>query len=101
MFSAAVLSSLVVAVVLGQDDGLRCGECIMEMQRFGGIIHSNADVLADYLAVNYCPTIEEEHQEGCPVHLAQHYLDMLGAVVHSLVTIIVTVIIGLTVLMKR
>ena len=35
MFSAAVLSSLVVAVVLGQDDGLRCGECIMEMQRFG------------------------------------------------------------------
>ena len=35
MFSAAVLSSLVVAVVLGQDDCLRCEECIMEMQRFG------------------------------------------------------------------
>ena len=35
MFSATVLSSLVVAVVLGQDDGIRCGECIMEMHRFG------------------------------------------------------------------
>ena len=35
MFSVAVLSSLVVAVVLGQDDGIRCGECIMEMHRFG------------------------------------------------------------------
>merc|ERR1712054_713151 len=79
MFSVAVLSSLVVAVVLGQDDGIRCGECIMEMHRFGGIIHSEAHVLADYLADNYCPTIEEEHQEGCPGHLAQHYPDMLGA----------------------
>ena len=35
MFSVAVLSSVVVAVVLGQDDGIRCGECIMEMHRFG------------------------------------------------------------------
>merc|ERR1712088_531663 len=82
MFSATVLSSLLVAVVLGQDDGIRCGECIMEMHRFGGIIHHEAHVLADYLADNYCPTIEEEHQEGCPGHLAQHYPDMLGAVVH-------------------
>merc|ERR1712107_201833 len=73
MFSVAVLSSLVVAVVLGQDDGIRCGECIMEMHRFGGIIHAEAHTLADYLADNYCPTIEEEHQEGCPGHLAQHY----------------------------
>merc|ERR1712130_182481 len=45
----------------GQDDGIRCGECIMEMHRFGGIIHANGDVLAEYLAENYCPTIEEEH----------------------------------------
>merc|ERR1739845_265500 len=86
MFSVAVLSSLVVAVVLGQDDGIRCGECIMEMHRFGGIIHAEAHVLADYLADNYCPTIEEEHQEGCPGHLAQHYPDMLGAVVHRFIS---------------
>merc|ERR1712156_1050243 len=86
MFSVAVLSSLLVAVVLGQDDGIRCGECIMEMHRFGGIIHSEAHVLADYLADNYCPTIEEEHQEGCPGHLAQHYPDMLGAVVHRFIS---------------
>ena len=51
-------------------------------------------MLADYLADNYCPTIEEEHQEGCPGHLAQHYPDMLGAVVHRLVTIIETEMIG-------
>ena len=50
-------------------------------------------MLADYLADNYCPTIEEEHQEGCPGHLAQHYPDMLGAVVHRLVTIIETAMI--------
>merc|ERR1711872_213015 len=69
-----------------QDDGIRCGECIMEMHRFGGIIHAEAHVLADYLADNYCPTIEEEHQEGCPGHLAQHYPDMLGAVVHRFIS---------------
>merc|ERR1712107_323640 len=86
MFSVAVLSSLVVAVVLGQDDGIRCGECIMEMHRFGGIIHAESHVLADYLADNYCPTIEEEHQESCPGHLAQHYPDMLGAVVHRFIS---------------
>merc|ERR1719429_443398 len=61
MFSVAVLSSLVVAVVLGQDDGIRCGECIMEMHRFGGIIHAEAHTLADYLADNYCPTIGACH----------------------------------------
>ena len=61
-----------------------------------GIIHGEAHVLADYLADNYCPTIEEEHQEGCPGHLAQHYPDMLGAVVHRLVTIIETAMIGVT-----
>ena len=49
---------------------------------FRGIIHASGDVLGKYLADNYCPTIEEEHQEGCPDHLAQHYPDMLGAVVH-------------------
>merc|ERR1712107_112320 len=77
MFSVAVLSSLVVAVVLGQDDGIRCGECIMEMHRFGGIIHAEAHVLADYLADNYCPTIEEEHQEGCPAILPSTILTCL------------------------
>merc|ERR1712156_895683 len=72
MFSATVLSSLVVAVVLGQDDGIRCGECIMEMHRFGGIIHGEAHVLADYLADNYCPTIEEEHRHMCTTMGACH-----------------------------
>merc|ERR1712062_891953 len=104
MFSL-LLISLTISMAVGQtpphptDDGIACEECIHEMHRFGDIIHSNADVLADYLGVNYCPTIEEEEQEGCPGHLAQHYPDMLGAVVHRLVTIIVTVIMGLTVLM--
>ena len=51
---------------------------------FRGIIHANGEALAQYLAENYCPTIEEEHQEGCPAHLAEHYPDMLGAVVHRL-----------------
>merc|ERR1712066_843312 len=73
MFSVAVLSSLVVAVVLGQDDGIRCGECIMEMHRFGGIIHAEAHVLADYLADNYCPTIEEEYLED-PIFQAEALL---------------------------
>merc|ERR1712110_573702 len=82
MFSAVVFSLAFAQAALGQDDGIRCGECIMEMHRFGGIIHANGEVLAEYLAENYCPTIEEEHQEGCPAHLAQHYPGMLGAVVH-------------------
>merc|ERR1712001_573265 len=77
MLSIAVLS-FAFAAALGQDDGIRCGECMMEMHRFGGIIHASGDVLGKYLADNYCPTIEEEHQEGCPDHLAQHYPDMLG-----------------------
>merc|ERR1719216_396429 len=53
---------------------------------FRGIIHASGDVLGKYLADNYCPTIEEEHQEGCPDHLAQHYPDMLGAVVHRFIS---------------
>ena len=37
MFSIAVLS-FAFAAVLGQDDGIRCGECIMEMHRFGFVV---------------------------------------------------------------
>merc|ERR1712061_564414 len=85
MLSIAVLS-FAFAAALGQDDGIRCGECMMEMHRFGGIIHASGDVLGKYLADNYCPTIEEEHQEGCLDHLAQHYPDMLGAVVHRFIS---------------
>merc|ERR1712212_802104 len=84
MFSLVVFSLAFAASVLGQDDGIRCGECIMEMHRFGGIIHANGEALAQYLAENYCPTIEEEHQEGCPAHLA--HPDMLGAVVHRFIS---------------
>merc|ERR1712130_440422 len=83
---SAVVFSLAFAAAFGQDEGIRCGECIMEMHRFGGIIHANGEVLAQYLAEDYCPTIEEEHQEGCPDHLAQHYPDMLGAVVHRFIS---------------
>jgi len=86
MLAAVVFSLALAQAAFGQDDGIRCGECIMEMHRFGGIIHANGDVLAEYLAENYCPTIEEEHQEGCPAHLAEHYPDMLGAVVHRFIS---------------
>ena len=36
---SAVVFSLAFAAVLGQDEGIRCGECIMEMHRFGFVIH--------------------------------------------------------------
>ena len=35
MFSPVVFSLAFAATALGQDDGIRCGECIMEMHRFG------------------------------------------------------------------
>ena len=75
---------LLIAFVVEHSTGESC--CL-----FRGIIHANGEVLAEYLAENYCPTIEEEHQEGCPAHLAQHYPGMLGAVVHRLIYLLVTI----------
>jgi len=75
------------SVVVGQthpphttEDGIACQECINEMHRFGQLIHDGREVMASYLAENYCPTLAE-HAEDCPDNLAAHYPDMVNAVV--------------------
>ena len=87
------------------DDGIACEECVREMHRFGyqlhenqntsqhltyprtlfnqhhrQLIHDGREVMAGYLAENYCPTLEE-HAQDCPENLAGHYPDMVNAVV--------------------
>ena len=44
------------------------------------LIHDAREVMASYLAENYCPTLAE-HAEDCPDNLAAHYPDMVNAVV--------------------
>ena len=38
----------------------------------------------DYLAANYCPTVEEGQQDFCVEKLARYYIGMLVSGIHSL-----------------
>merc|ERR1712127_340886 len=68
--STMLLLPLLFTAALASPKAESCKECIHEMERFGQMVHDGADAMAAYLADNYCPTIEEEHQEACPDHLA-------------------------------
>ena len=52
--------------------------CLIKHHR--QLIHDGREVMAGYLAENYCPTLEE-HAQDCPENLAGHYPDMVNAVV--------------------
>merc|ERR1712127_11314 len=83
--STMLLLPLLFSAALASPKAESCKECIHEMERFGQMVHDGADVMAAYLADNYCPTIEEEHQEACPDHLATWYPHMLAAVTNRLI----------------
>merc|ERR1712039_391433 len=58
------------------------GECVDEMHNLGFLVRAGAHDIRDYLAANYCPTVEANQQDFCIEKLARYYIGMLDAIVH-------------------
>ena len=89
------MTMVLVVVDSGPQRQISCAECKHEMHHFGfktllilktfwwpevnildrGHIHEKGDEIAQYLAENYCPTLENQHD--CPHNLAHWYPHLL------------------------
>merc|ERR1712123_224019 len=58
-----------------------CQECVHEMHDLGFMIHVAAPDIEQYLADNYCPTLEDHPQ--CEEDMTHAYMVLLGAIVHN------------------
>merc|ERR1712211_121299 len=57
-----------------------CSECVDEMHKLGWMVKMAAVPIHDYLAANYCPTLNED-QQWCEEALSRYYVGALFAVV--------------------
>merc|ERR1712054_30963 len=57
-----------------------CSECVDEMHKMGWMVKMAAVPIHDYLAANYCPTLNED-QQWCEEALSRYYVGALFAVV--------------------
>merc|ERR1712107_927202 len=64
------------------DTRFLCSECVDEMHNLGFLVRAGAHDIRDYLAANYCPTVEANQQDFCIEKLARYYIGMLDAIVH-------------------
>merc|ERR1711887_263290 len=83
MIKTAVVVSLAFAGVLGAPESrFTCSECVAEMHDLGRLIRDGGPEIEQYLAANYCPTLDDDHHGQCQTDLTHGYLMMLGAVVN-------------------
>merc|ERR1712198_194395 len=79
---AVLLLSVLASALAAPETRFLCSECVDEMHNLGFLVKAGSRDIRDYLAANYCPTVEESQQEFCIEKLARYYIGMLDAIVH-------------------
>merc|ERR1739844_678228 len=79
---AVLLLSVLASAFAAPETRFLCSECVDEMHNLGFLVRAGAHDIRDYLAANYCPTVEANQQEFCVEKLARYYIGMLDAIVH-------------------
>merc|ERR1712062_595467 len=79
---AVLVLSVLASAFAAPDTRFLCSECVDEMHNLGFLVRAGAHDIRDYLAANYCPTVEEGQQDFCVEKLARYYIGMLDAIVH-------------------
>merc|ERR1712116_51963 len=79
---AVLLLSVLASAFAAPDTRFLCSECVDEMHNLGFLVRAGAHDIRDYLAANYCPTLEANQQDFCIEKLARYYIGMLDAIVH-------------------
>merc|ERR1711863_50922 len=74
---AVLLFSVLASAFAAPDTRFLCSECVDEMHNLGFLVRAGAHDIRDYLAANYCPTVEEGQQDFCVEKLARYYIGML------------------------
>merc|ERR1712242_415989 len=77
-----LLLSVLASAFAAPDTRFLCSECVDEMHNLGFLVRAGASTIRDYLAANYCPTVEAAQQDFCVEKLARYYIGMLDAIVH-------------------
>merc|ERR1712012_673893 len=77
--SLAVVAMASSAIVPRQ---LSCEECIKEMHSIDMFVKLGAEAIEEFLKVNYCGMMDEEHFEQCQQDLAGSYVEMLYMISH-------------------
>merc|ERR1712020_264041 len=55
---AVLLFSVLASAFAAPDTRFLCSECVDEMHNLGFLVRAGAHDIRDYLAANYCPTVE-------------------------------------------
>merc|ERR1719420_28047 len=79
---AVLLLSVLASALAAPETRFLCSECVDEMHNLGFLVKMGARDIRDYLAANYCPTVESSQQDFCVEKLARYYIGMLDAIVH-------------------
>merc|ERR1712168_640761 len=79
---AVLLLSVLASALAAPETRFLCSECVDEMHNLGFLVRAGAHDIRDYLAANYCPTVEANQQDFCVEKLARYYIGMLDAIVH-------------------
>merc|ERR1712179_442040 len=62
---AVLLLSVLASALAAPETRFLCSECVDEMHNLGFLVRAGAHDIRDYLAANYCPTVEASQQEFC------------------------------------
>merc|ERR1719460_2952241 len=76
---AVLLLTALAGTLAAPDPRFSCSECVEEMRGLGMLVKFAAKDIHDYLADNFCPTLD--HEEECRSKLSRYYIGMLFAIV--------------------
>merc|ERR1712200_2621 len=79
---AVLILSALASAFAAPDTRFLCSECVDEMHNLGFLVRAGAHDIRDYLAANYCPTVEANQQDFCIEKLARYYIGMGDKIVH-------------------
>merc|ERR1711974_545927 len=60
---AVLLFSVLASALAAPETRFLCSECVDEMHNLGFLVRAGAHDTRDYLAANYCPTVEANQQD--------------------------------------
>eukprot|EP00090_Calanus_glacialis_P035551 TRINITY_DN60679_c0_g1_i1.p2 TRINITY_DN60679_c0_g1~~TRINITY_DN60679_c0_g1_i1.p2 ORF type:complete len:193 (-),score=58.61 TRINITY_DN60679_c0_g1_i1:47-625(-) len=78
----ALFLVLAISSTQGQGPHFTCEECIDEMHKLGLYVKLYGETITKFLVEDFCPTTEDE---DCAHHVADHYVDMINAVINHFV----------------
>merc|ERR1712123_53711 len=78
----ALFFVLAVSCSQGARPQFTCAECIDEMHHLGWYVKTYAPYITEYLVEEFCPTTESD---DCAHHVAEHYAEMIFAIINHFV----------------